>query len=312
MIDIKFLSTIAERDVDLLLVEELTVNREFADWFTSRLYGRAVLSEPLGTWHSLSDSALGESDVFFLFRDEDDGRVAVLIENKIDAVAQPFQPERYRQRGEKGKQSQQWDDFRTCVVAPQQYLAAGNQTHAYDAQIAYEEVLSFFVSRRARDARFAFKAELIAEAIEKKRRGYAAEISEAMTAYVREYCELANRLAPECRVQEAKPRPAGSTWVQYRPPGLDKAVTVYHQLTAGHAKLFVAGAADDADSVLALFQPILPSEAEASVVGKSVAFSIAVPKLHPLNSTVSDERAAVESGIQAVQLLVSMYRRAQR
>jgi hypothetical protein len=312
MLETKFLSTVAERDVDLLLVEELTVNREFADWFASRVYGRAVLVEPLGTWHSLSDSALGESDVLFLFRNEDDGRVAVLIENKIDAAAQALQPERYRQRGEKGRQSDVWDDFRTCVVAPRQYLAAGNQTHAYDEQIAYEEILSFFVTRRSRDTRFAFKAELIAEAIEKKRRGYAAEISEAMTSYVRDYCQLAAVLAPDCSVQEAKPRPAGSTWVQYRPPGFDRSVTVYHQLTAGHAKLFIAGAAEDAESVLAPFRAILPSDVEAGVLGKSVGLSIAVPKLSPLTKTVDEERASVELGVQAIMRLVRLYREAKQ
>jgi hypothetical protein len=307
-IETKFLASVAERDIDLLLVEELTVNSEFGDWFASRLFGRAVFREAVGTWHSVTDSALGESDLLFLFRNEDDGRVAVLIENKIDAVAQPQQAARYRLRGEKGLQSQDWDTFVTCVVAPKQYLSAGNQTDGYDAQVTYEEILSFFVSRRTRDRRYAFKGQVLLEAIQKNRRGYVADISEAMTAYVRDYCRLASAVAPECRVQEAKPRPAGSTWVQFRPDGLPKQVTVTHQLTAGHAKLFIAGAAAEVDQVLAPFKDVLPPDVEAGAVGKSVALSISVPKLSPLEKTVSAEQAAVEQGIRAVQRLVELYR----
>jgi hypothetical protein len=162
------------------------------------------------------------------------------------------------------------------------------------------------------DARFAFKAELIVEAIEKKRRGYTAEISEPMTSYVRAYCELASARAPDCRVQDAKPRPAGSTWVKYRPPGLGASVSLYHQLTAGQVKLFFEGAADDAESVLAPYRAILPSDVEAGVVGKAVALSIAVPKLSPLTKTVAEERASVELGIDAVRRLVGLYRDAKR
>jgi hypothetical protein len=310
-IETRFLASVAERDIDLLLVEELTVNPEFGDWFSSRVFGRPVFKEAMGTWHSVTDAALGESDVIFRFRGEDDGRVAVLIENKIDAVAQPQQAARYRQRGEKGVPDD-WDTFLTCVIAPKQYLSAGNQTEGYDSQVTYEEILSFFVSGRSRDPRFAFKAQVVLEAIEKNRRGYVAEISEAMTAYVRDYCRLAVALAPECRVQEAKPRPARSTWVQYRPDGLPKNVSVWHQLTAGYVKLFVNGAAAEADQVLAPFRDMLPQDVEAGVAGKSVVFSVVVPKLAPLEKTVAAEQVAVEQGIQAVRRLVGLYRTVMR
>jgi hypothetical protein len=73
---------------------------------------------------------------------------------------------------EKGKQAKDWDDFMTCLIAPTQYLSEGNQVESYDAQISYEELMSFFVSRRGRDSRYLFKAQLIREAIEKNRRGY--------------------------------------------------------------------------------------------------------------------------------------------
>jgi len=64
-------------------------------------------------------------------------------------------------------------------VAPAQYLDSAKQAESYDRQVSYEEVMSFFVSRRARDARYLYKARLIQEAIEKNRRGYQAILSPA-------------------------------------------------------------------------------------------------------------------------------------
>ena len=39
MLNLKFIPSIAERDVDLVLVEESTVNDEFRDFFSSRACG---------------------------------------------------------------------------------------------------------------------------------------------------------------------------------------------------------------------------------------------------------------------------------
>jgi len=127
MNELKFVASVAERDLDFVLVEELSVNDEFCDWFTSRLYREPVFASSIGAWHSVSDASLGETDVLYMFKSDEDGRIAVLIENKIDAGAQPTQAARYQQRGEKGKQAKDWDDFMTCLVAPSQYLIGGRQ-----------------------------------------------------------------------------------------------------------------------------------------------------------------------------------------
>jgi hypothetical protein len=305
-IETKFLAYIAERDIDLLLVEELTVNPEFGDWFTSRLYGRAVFKEALGTWHSVTDSVLGESDLLFVFRNEDDGRVAVLIENKIDASAQPQQAARYRERGEKGILAQDWEAFLTCVVAPKEYLSAGDQAFGYDAQVGYEEILSFFVSRRSRDRRFAFKGQVLLEGIEKHRRGYVAVISEPMTSFVRDYRSIALARNPRCGVQEARPRPAGSTWVMFLPVGLAKSRQLIHQLTAGNVKLLLSGFGDRGDQISEQVGARLDADMELAPAGKSLAVTIRVPVLDPLQKTAEAQREAIEMALSAVDRLAAL------
>jgi hypothetical protein len=82
--------------------------------------------------------------VYFVNVDGTSRRLAVLVENKITAEAQPEQGERYRQRANVGKKAGSWDDARTCMVAPQKYLDASTDAANYDARISYEDVASWF------------------------------------------------------------------------------------------------------------------------------------------------------------------------
>lgn len=91
-------SSVTERDIDLLLLEELNVSEVFCRWFYNRVTGRRDTPRCEGAWHSVSDAQLGESDLIAIY----DNGVVVMLENKIDAAAQPEQGARYRRRGEKG------------------------------------------------------------------------------------------------------------------------------------------------------------------------------------------------------------------
>ena len=88
MLDIPFIASVAERDIDLVVLEELSVSDEFRDWFSSRVYGAPVYQAEIGAWHSVVSGALGESDVLFVFTSQLGQRIALLIENKISAPPQ--------------------------------------------------------------------------------------------------------------------------------------------------------------------------------------------------------------------------------
>jgi hypothetical protein len=132
VLKLKFVASIAERDIDLLIMEELSVSTEFREWFSSRVYGEPIYQSEIGVWHSVSDAQLGESDLVFLFEALDESRIAILIENKIDAQPQPEQGRRYRLRGNKGLKEGHWDQFKTCVVAPSKYLISSKHSESYD------------------------------------------------------------------------------------------------------------------------------------------------------------------------------------
>jgi hypothetical protein len=112
VLELKFVASIAERDIDLIVLEEFSVTEEFREWFSSRVFGEPVYQANIGAWHSVSEPELGESDLVFIFQAVDGPRTALLIENKINATPQSKQAERYRLRGEKGRIDGFWEKFK--------------------------------------------------------------------------------------------------------------------------------------------------------------------------------------------------------
>src|SRR5262245_12113083 len=87
------LACVRERDVDLLLLEELCVDDAFRRWFAERALGagaNAAAGAFRGAWQSVSEAGLGESDLVVDFDGPDGRGLRLLVENKIDA---PFQPD---------------------------------------------------------------------------------------------------------------------------------------------------------------------------------------------------------------------------
>ena len=143
--DIQKLEAVAERDIDLLFIEELSISKSFRSWIYGMVWETNDHDLPfLGAWHSLIHSEYGESDIPAIFKDSHDHKTAILIENKIDALAQPNQAARYRSRGDAGIEKAWWHKYRTCMIAPQAYLDANSEAELYDVRISYESIKEWF------------------------------------------------------------------------------------------------------------------------------------------------------------------------
>lgn len=309
MLDVKFIASVAERDIDLVMMEELSVSDEFRDWLSSRIYGYPVFQSEIGSWHSVVDGAFGESDIVFIFTSQSGQRIALLIENKIDAPPQDQQGERYRLRGQNGVGYGFWDEFKTAVIAPEKYLCSSKHSETYDTEISYEEILSFFSSRRFRDNRYLYKAKLLLEAIEQNRRGYQPEYSEEMTVFVKKYCEFAQENFMSLGVQQAKPRPSGSTWTMFNPRGYPKHISGCHQLTAGVVKFFFKDPRGGIEEMQNRYQPYANEGVELAQTGKSIAISLAVPKVNPIKNTFEMESQSVIEALESIARLDKIIRK---
>lgn len=128
--------SVQERDIDLLLIEQLHVCGAFAEWLTKRLGLSGAVVETAR--HSVYREH-GETDVLLIVRLGDE-RVAVMIEDKIGAPMQPDQCERYHLRGMKLCDESVVNRYKTVLCAPGGYIAGVRQDQRWDSRVSLEEI----------------------------------------------------------------------------------------------------------------------------------------------------------------------------
>ena len=136
------LEAVYERDIDLLLLEEMHASTQFRRWLEQTIIGDQVEEASfIEACHSIcgvTPGGSGESDLILLFSDATNQRWAIPIENKVTAAAQPEQAFRYRERGMHGVETGKWQRFKTAIIAPELYLSRGSDVANFDAKLSYE------------------------------------------------------------------------------------------------------------------------------------------------------------------------------
>jgi len=183
------LKKIYEHDLDLLILEEFISDKGFARLFLDKVnltddYAGAKLL------HSYSDIN-GESDITIILQYPNE-KVAILIEDKIDAQTMPEQSARYSIRGDEGITRGEYDRYFVFLAAPAEYLNEhkNDPNAAYEHKVAYEELDAYFKSQS--DLRSAFKSSIIDFAISEKKEGYQVQEVKPVTEFwikLRKYCE---------------------------------------------------------------------------------------------------------------------------
>lgn len=224
---------IQERDIDLILLEELSTDVTFAEWFVRELQLPALTSLN-GSWKSMSQIGLGETDILFTYFSED-RKIFILIENKIDALFQNLQFERYEKRASAYVSEGKCQEAYAVLFAPEKYC---NTQNDFDNYITYESVckrLEFMGSKRN-----LFKSSLLKIAIEKQRRGYRPENSPPVQRFWQSYYQFKEKAYPSLYMKKPGIVPLNSDWPQLTDPRL-KGVTFVHKLRQGNVDATFAG-----------------------------------------------------------------------
>lgn len=203
---------VSERDMDILFLEEFAMSKEFCRLFLNKVGVNDF--EIVSLEHSKMDNELGESDIAVVYTNAE-GKHGILVEDKIDAEAQPNQYERYVLRGEKGVKNGEFDDYEVFIVAPENYLETNEAAREhYQNKVSYEEILDYFSA--IDDARSRFKIQQIEQAIRKEKQGYTVIVNEQVTDFWNAYFEYqkAHYNHLDCR---SKPKSKGSKalWAEY-------------------------------------------------------------------------------------------------
>jgi hypothetical protein len=232
---------------------------------------------------------------------------AVLIENKIDALPQPEQGNRYVIRGETGRNAGDWHIFRTCTVAPKRYLDMYSDASTYDARLSYESIREWMGTHLSPSRRTAWKMRLLTEAIEQNRRGRTTKFDERVTAFFRAYWEFANEHFPELQTFQKRVQPAAGAWFQeFRPAGLrgkETGCSIFHEFPDNAEKhrayIYIPDFQPQFDELVALNAAIITNDIQFIRIGKQGAgLSVSVPPLRttkPFDDQVGEVRAALKA-----------------
>lgn len=141
-----------ERDVDLLLVEEIVCGSAFLAFLANEIFGQ-TLSEIGYVSHRVLHSSRRmhnrrEIDISVEIKRAAGEPIVLLIENKLDAGEQVDQALSYREEATHLQTAGAASTVRTVLVRPKQY---GLMNAPFDAQfdccISYEEIASFLRQR---------------------------------------------------------------------------------------------------------------------------------------------------------------------
>jgi hypothetical protein len=244
-----------ERDVDLLLIEELKCSPDFVTWFISRVsaerYGSPLVWKGSSVAHSKRRLHNRREIDITLHLETETSRIIFLIENKLDTAPQPRQAESYLEEATALVASGEARGAHTVLIAPQAYLSrASDFAGKFHSTVSYEEIAQFIGYRSNSSdgelsVRLKHKHALLDQAITKARRGYeavpVAEIEAFNTKYVGLLNDFGIRLEPGTSMLKAG-RPGESKTMIFAPSALPKwpflpQTRLVHQLREGNANI---------------------------------------------------------------------------
>ncbi|MBX9934330.1 MAG: PD-(D/E)XK nuclease family protein [Methylobacterium sp.] len=292
----RYLRSVEERDIDLLLMEEFHVVPAFATWFAERVgLGPATVFD--GAWHSLSDED-GETDLLLRVRVASE-RVAVLIENKVAASEQEEQDLRYGLRAVRAQEAGRYDRFVTAICAPQVYLDGLSADSAYEHRVAYEAVLDWYAGQEG--PRAEWRRAILREAIEQGRRGYVMKVHAGKTAFHRAYWEHLQAHHPELVMARPGAKGPKSDWMLFKGIGFPKGVKLVHKNDQGCVDLeFERTLATD---LAKRRRADWPEGVRVLTRGQSAALSLPVPRCD-MDLPLSEQLANIEVALAVALKLV--------
>ena len=327
--EILTLSHATERDIDLLLVEELRCSHAFRDRFIREL--SSITGASLGhidgkVSHSRRRMHSRREIDILLEVEADEGRYAILIENKLDTSEQPQQAESCRLEA-KALTSEGFNFALTVLVCPEAYATkACVFAQKFDAVFSYERVLGLLEERAGSEtgeltSRLRYRADLMSQAIEKGRRGYQAvplaAVSDFTHAYVAMLGELGIALPPGPSM--LKNAPAESKTMIFSPSALPSwdflpQTRLVHQLREGNANICLYGWGDYFSHLAGEIAPVLVGTAYRLVPtvnkrsnGRSGLMIVADTPMIDNLANFDAQREKIESGMRVTKGLADWF-----
>lgn len=285
---------ILERDIDFLIIENFIKNKNFRNIFLSKL--RLETYNILSIEHSYKDN-YGENDITIIMSNGLE-KVALLIEDKIDAIAMPNQNNRYYIRGNKGVENHLYDRFFVFVVAPLSYLETNLEAKKYDNKISYETLLETLKDDL-------YYSSIINKAIEEKKNGYVVIENEKVTRFWVKYYQFIKLNYPRLYINEIEtPRGENAGWPHLKTPL--KNVYIIHKSDKGFVDLTFKGLGNKYGLFKNLVQAYLDEDMTIHQTSKSIAVRLHIPIIDfksDFNDCENEIKISLDSAMRLLNLL---------
>ncbi len=265
------IESVRERDIDLLLLEELYAKSGFDKLLFDSIEQKNLVF--IDAYRSVVFGGLGETDIEVHCKNNKNGELFyILIENKIDANFQNKQYDRYVQRAELINNKR--INTAIILVAPSSYIDNQNE---FNISISYESIYEWFDSQKT--DRSWYKKELLRLAIDQERRGYQAKKDELVTSFWLDYYNFLQQNLPEVIMPIPKAKPQTSSFVYFKSDWIPKGMRLIHKMEKGVLDLELTGKADEYENMLNTYRNVLNDQINIVVTNKSLCFRVDVETL---------------------------------
>lgn len=268
-------STVRERDMDLLFLESIGSDSGFAKLILSKTKWAGLDFSVSSIELSRTDAELGESDITVIIS-INDTKYAVLLEDKIDAIAMPEQHNRYVERGKRGVAENEYNDFDIIIICPEKYYKNNDEAKLYEHHIFYEECEEYFKSKT--DDASKVRMMQIQAAINKAKKPTDVILNEAANSFFINYRLYQKSKYPQLDLRSKET--SNGWWTQYA-TRFGQAY-IYHKMQEGFVDLTFPNAAeylDTTNTVAKWLREHGMKNVIAVQTGKASALRIEVPPL---------------------------------
>ena len=258
---------VCERDIDLYIINKFLNDSKFKELFLKKINCKNY--QVCKCLHSFADEN-GESDITIIL-ENDNRKIGLLIEDKINAIAMPKQYERYILRAEKQKNEGLFDDYYIFIIAPKSYIDSNTEAKKYDNKISYEEILDYISGDF-------YGESLIKKAIEEKKKGYTVVENKAVTLFWEKYYELVENKFSDLKLNRIKgPRGSNANWPIFSTQ--IKKVKIFHKSDRGYVDLTLRSVSQYYSEVYDIVKNVLKENMKLEQTEKSLAIRIDVPEI---------------------------------
>ena len=264
--------------MDLLFISAFATDPGFFSLFIEKLDRHEFPCTVISAERSKVDKGLGESDITVIYR-YGGSKYALLIENKIDAIAMPDQHGRYHKRGEKGVSAGEYSHFDVFILCPERYREENEEAGKYEFFVSYEECRDYFARRE--DAHSKLRYQQISQAIETMKAEYKVDIDEIAVDSFKKSAAYQRAYFPRLRlINKVETNKVNGWWPSYA-VGV-KGMYILHKTNFNCVDLTINGRADRM-SELQVIEKWLHDSGHTDMTlvrtGKSAAFRIITPDI---------------------------------